>query len=114
MVGLSMIDLPAVRRAAGDDDDTPDQSCWGGNLHLSQFDAPTNTLDQSQSVRGAHKSLAAQHAEFLQPFDERVGINAILDSKLIRQEGFMPMRRWRGASGAALGTQSTHVRWKED
>ena len=46
-----------------DDDDAPDQGRWWGKLHLSQFDAPTNTLDQSQSVSGSHKALAAQHTE---------------------------------------------------
>lgn len=104
----------ALFRVASDDDDAPDQGCWWGKLQLSQLDAPANALDQPQSVRGSYKALAAQHAEIPQTFDERVGLNAILYSKLIRQEGFMPMWRWLGASGAALGTQTTQVGWKED
>lgn len=104
----------ALFRVASDDDEAPDQVRWWGKLHLSQFDAPTNTLDQSQSVSGAHKALAAQHTEVPQAFDERLGLNAILDSKLVRQEGFMPMSRWLAASGAALGTQITKDGWKED
>ena len=78
-------------RVASDDDDAPDQARGWGKLHLSQFDAPTNTLDQSQSVSGSHKALAAQHAEVPQAFDERLGLNVILYSKLVRQEGFMSM-----------------------
>ena len=99
--------MPPRSTVASDDDDTPDQGCRWRYRRLTQLDAPANALDQSQSVRGSYKALAAQHAEVPQTFDERVGLNAILYSKLIRQEGFMPMRRWLGASGAALGTQTT-------
>ena len=106
--------MPPRSTVAGDDDDTPDQGCWWGTLQLSQFNAPTNTLDQSQPVSGSYKALAAQHAEVPQTFDERVGLDAILYSKLIRQEGFMTMRWWLAANGAALGTQTTQVGWKED
>jgi hypothetical protein len=99
---------------ASDDDDTPDQGCRWRYRRLTQLDAPANALNQSQSVRGSYKTLAAQHAEVSQTFDERVGLDAVLHSKLTRQEGFMPMWRWLGASGAALGTQTTQVGWKED
>jgi hypothetical protein len=99
---------------ANDDDDTADQSCrWGQRRH-TQLDAPADALDQSQSVRGLNKSLATQHAEVPQTFDEHVGLDAIFYSKLIRQEGFMPMRCWLAANDAALGTQTTQVGWKED
>ncbi len=68
----------AKSRVAGDDDDTPDQGCWWGNLWLTQLNAPADALDQSQPLRGAHEALAAQHAEVPQTFDERVEVNAIL------------------------------------
>src|SRR5919108_4113392 len=104
----------AEPRVAGDDDDTPDQSCWRGNLRLTQLKAPADALDQSQPLGGAHEALAAQHAEVPQTCDERVGVNAILHGKVKCPEGFMQMRRRLGASGAAPGTQTMQVWWKED
>ena len=68
----------AQSRLAGDDDDTPDQGCWRGNLRLTQLNAPADPLHQSQPLRGAHETLAAQYAEVPQTFDERVEVNTIL------------------------------------
>lgn len=73
------------------DGDTSDQVGTRSILHLCEFDPRSDTLHETQALRGAYETLGSKRPQLPQPRAEHRGSHTRFDDELRGLEGLMTM-----------------------